>query len=267
MTGATYPASWRRPPLIRRVWLRRTLATAAVAYLLAALSTLEIDWQRVQDGLGGAGRFLSGFLAPDFTSRADAIVNGITESLTMTVTATIAGVVVSIPFGLGAARNLSPGPVYAACRAVLAVSRSFQEVIIAILFVAMVGFGPLAGFLTLSFATVGFLGKLLAEEIESMDPRPAEAVRASGASWLQLVNYAAQPQVMPRLVGLSLYRLDINFREASVIGIVGAGGIGATLTTSLDRYEYDTAAAILLVIIAIVMVVEYSSTAIRRRVQ
>ena len=171
----------------------------------------------------------------------------------MTVTSTVVGILISIPIGIGAARNLSPLPVYLVCRAIIAVSRTFQEVIIAILFVAMVGFGPFAGFLTLSFATIGFLAKLLAEDIEDIDPAQAEAIRATGASWLQLVNYAVQPQVMPRLIGLSLYRVDINFRESAVVGIVGAGGIGATLNTALSRYEYDTAAAVLIMIIAIVM--------------
>jgi len=121
--------------------------------------------------------------------------------------------------------------------------------------------------LTLSFATIGFLAKLLAEDIEDIDEAQAEATRATGASWLQLVNYAIQPQVMPRLIGLSLYRLDINFRESAVIGIVGAGGIGATLNTAMERYSYDTAAAIMMLIIAIVMVAEYASSHIRKWVQ
>ena len=91
-----------------------------------------------------------------------------------------------------------------------------------------------------------------------MDPAQAEAVRATGASWLQWINYGVQPQVMPRMIGLGLYRFDINFRESAVVGIVGGGGIGATLNTAFDRYEFDSAAAILLVIIGIVMLVEYS---------
>ena len=132
---------------------------------------------------------------------------------------------------------------------------------------AMLGFGPFAGFLTLSFATIGFLAKLLAEDIEDIDAGQTEAIRATGASWLQLVNYAVQPQVMPRLIGLSMYRIDINFRESAVVGIVGAGGIGATLNTALSRYEYDTAAAILIIIIVIVMIAEYSSSVIRKRIQ
>jgi hypothetical protein len=128
----------------------------------------------------------------------------------------------------------------------------------------MFGFGPFAGFLTLSFATIGFIAKLLAEDIEDIDEAQAEAIRATGASWFQLLNYAIQPQVMPRLMGLSLYRLDINFRESAVIGIVGAGGIGSTLNTALNRYEYDSAGAILLIIIAVVMVAEYSSSHLRK---
>ena len=132
-------------------------------------------------------------------------------------------------------------------------SRSFQEVILAIFFVKLFGFGPFAGFVTLSFATIGFYGKLLAEDIEDMDASQAEAVRATGASWLQWINFGVQPQVMPRMIGLGLYRLDINFRESAVVGIVGGGGIGATLNTAFDRYEFDSAAAIVLIIIAIVM--------------
>jgi phosphonate transport system permease protein len=153
------------------------------------------------------------------------------------------------------------------CRSIIAISRAFQEIIIAILFVAMFGFGPFAGFLTLSFATIGFISKLLADDIEEVDEAQAEAIRATGASWWQIVNYAIQPQVMPRLIGLSLYRVDINFRESSVIGIVGAGGIGATLNTSMERYDYDTAGAILILIIIFVMLAEYGSSHIRKRVQ
>src|SRR5690606_17279019 len=121
-----------------------------------------------------------------------------------------------------------------------------------------------AGFLTLTFATIGFMAKLLAEEIEDIDRSQAEAIRATGAGWWQVLNYGIQPQVMPRLIGLSIYRLDINFRESAVIGIVGAGGIGATLNTAMDRYEYDTAGAVLILIIVIVMLAEYASSQIRR---
>ncbi|MEM8759393.1 MAG: phosphonate ABC transporter, permease protein PhnE [Pseudomonadota bacterium] len=265
---SAYPTTWRRPPqLIPNPTVRRAVQAGVVIYLVVAISTLEVDWLRVWDGLDRGWRFVEGFLAPDFTSRWRDISEGLIESLTMTVTSTILGIVLSVPIGIGAARNIAPPLIYYVCRAIIAVSRSLQEIIIAIFLVAMFGFGPFAGFLTLSFATIGFLGKLLAENIEEIDESQAEAIRATGASWWQVVNYGVQPQVMPRLIGLSLYRLDINFRESAVIGIVGAGGIGATLNTAIDRYEYDSAGAILLIIIVIVMAAEYASGHIRRLVQ
>lgn len=262
-----YPSTWHRPPLIRSGLLRWAIYGGALLYVIVAVGAIDVNWTRLSEGVARGGRLLAGFLQPNFTDRWHDIAIGMQESLTMTVTSTVVGILISIPIGIGAARNLSPLPIYLVCRAIIAVSRTFQEIIVAILFVAMVGFGPFAGFLTLSFATVGFLAKLLAEDIEDIDAGQAEAIRATGASWLQLVNYAVQPQVMPRLIGLSLYRVDINFRESAVVGIVGAGGIGATLNTSLSRYEYDTAAAILLIIIAIVMVAEYGSSIIRKRIQ
>ena len=266
--SATYPTRWRRPPvMIKNDLWRRVIVGGIVLYLLLAIGSVDVNWPRVWEGLDRGWRFIEGFLQPDFTSRWSDIKTGLIESLTMTLTSTVAGVAISIPIGIGAARNIAPAPVYAVCRTIIAVSRSLQEIIVAILLVAMFGFGPFAGFLTLSFATIGFLAKLLAEDIEDIDERQVEAIRATGATWWQMIDYAVRPQVMPRLIGLSLYRLDINFRESSVIGIVGAGGIGATLNTAIDRYEYDSAGAILILIILIVMAAEYSSSHIRKWVQ
>jgi phosphonate transport system permease protein len=261
------PRHWKKPPMIKSAWLRWTVVVAAVVYLALVFETTPVNWMRVWEGLPRGAAFLKSFFPPDFVSRWDEIAEGIAESLWMTVVSTVVGIALSIPVGIGAAKNIAPAPVYYFCRAVLAVSRSFQEVILAIFFVKLFGFGPFAGFVTLSFATVGFYGKLLAEDIEDMDAGQAEAVRATGASWLQWINYGVQPQVMPRMIGLGLYRFDINFRESAVIGIVGGGGIGATLNTAFDRYEFDSAAAIIIVIIAIVMVCEYGSGYLRRWVQ
>ena len=267
LATAVAPCRWKKPPLIKSAWLRWTLIVAAVVYLALVAQTTPVNWTRVWEGLPRGAAFVGAFFPPDFVSRWQEIVEGISESLWMTVVSTVVGIALSIPVGIGAAKNIAPAPVYYFCRAVLAVSRSFQEVILAIFFVKLFGFGPFAGFVTLSFATIGFYGKLLAEDIEDMDPTQAEAVRASGAGWLQWINYGVQPQVMPRMVGLGLYRFDINFRESAVIGIVGGGGIGATLNTAFDRYEFDSAAAIILVIIGIVMLCEYGSGYLRRWVQ
>lgn len=258
---------WKKPPLIKRDWLRWSLAAGAVVYLILAIASIDVNWNRVWEGLDRGAAFIMSFARPDFVTRWGDIWDGLLESIIMTVAASVVGIAISIPIGLGAARNIAPLPVYIVCRGIVALSRALQEVIVAILLVAIFGFGPLAGFLTLSFATIGFLSKLLAEDIESMDRVQAEAIRATGASWLQWINYGVQPQVMPRLIGLSMYRLDINFRESAILGLVGAGGIGATLNTSFDRYEFDTAAAILLLIIGTVMALEYLSGIIRAKVQ
>lgn len=258
---------WKKPPFVQRAWLRWVLVIGAVAYLIAAYMTIDVNWSRVYEGLERGKKFILAFTDPDFSSRSSDIWAGMVESIVMTVASSVVGIAISIPIALGAARNIAPLPVYLICRSIIAISRALQEIIVAILLVAIFGFGPLAGFLTLSFATIGFLSKLLAEDIESMDRSQAEAIKASGAKWLQWINYGVQPQVMPRLIGLSIYRVDINFRESAILGLVGAGGIGATLNTAFDRYEYDTAAAILLIIILIVMALEYISGIIRERVQ
>jgi phosphonate transport system permease protein len=283
VAASTVGRRWRKPPLIKNANLRWALYIgAAVYFVLASYSILvDVNWMRVYEGLPRGAKFVGGFFPPfPFANiietggfeelaaqRLIDIGDGLIESLTMTVTSTVIGIFISVPIGLGAARNIAPMPVYLVCRGIIAVSRSFQEVIIAIFLVAMFGFGPFAGMVTLSFATIGFLSKLLAEDIESMDPSQAEAIRATGSRWPQWINYGVQPQVMPRLIGLSLYRLDINFRESSVVGIVGAGGIGSTLLTAFDRYEYSTAASILLIIIGIVFFAEYTSGKIRARLQ
>lgn len=259
-----WPTRWKRPPqLIRSRGWRIAFWVLALAYLIVGIGSVEINWARVAVGMERGARFVSGFLVPDFTTRWRDISQGLIESLTMTFTSTVVGVLISIPIGIGAARNIAPLWAVAFCRSLIAMSRSLQEIIVAILLVAFFGFGAFAGFLTLTFATIGFIGKLLADDIEECDPKQIEAIRATGASWWQLVHYAVQPQVMPRMIGLSVYRLDINFRESAVIGIVGAGGIGGTLDTALSRYEYSSAGAILLIIIAIVMVSEYASSQMR----
>ncbi|MGI9350020.1 MAG: phosphonate ABC transporter, permease protein PhnE [Rhizobiaceae bacterium] len=266
-TEVQYPNHWRRPPLIQNSMLRWGLWLGFAIYLALALGTMEVNWGRVAEGLPRGQKFLLAFFPPDFISRWDSIVEGILESLWMTVISTVVGIALSIPVGLGAAKNLAPYPVYIFCRGIVALSRTFPEVILAIFAVKLFGFGPFAGFLALSVATIGFYAKLLAEDIEDMDPGQAEAVKATGANWFQWINYAVQPQVMPRMIGLSVYRFDINFRESAVVGIVGGGGIGATLLTAFDRYEFDSAAAILIIIIVIVMALEYSSGYLRKWVQ
>ena len=256
---------WSPPPLIRAAWLRWLIIALVLGYLVVAVGSVDVNWARIVRGIGRSASLLSGFLTPDFVTRHREIVNGVLESLTMAVVSTAIGVALAVPVGLGAASNIAPRPVYLLCRGFITISRSFQEVIIALIFVVMVGFGPMAGMLTLTFASIGFVGKLLAESIEAIDGRQLEAVRATGAGTIQVISYAVMPQILPRYAGLAIYRLDINFRESSVIGIVGAGGIGTTLNTAFSRYDFPIASAVLIVIVVLVLLAEYASGIIRRR--
>ncbi len=259
----TWKPQWLRP----RPWWHWLVLLLLVGYLVYAISSVPFDLGRVQRGAERSMRFLSEFLRPDFSSRWTAISRGLIESLTMTLVATVLGVLLSIPVALAAAGNVAPRWLYVLCRFILTVLRSFPEVIIAILFVVMMGFGPFAGVMTLIVSTIAFIGKLLAEAVEEIDHRQVEAVRATGASLLQVVRTAIVPQVMPRFAGLSVYRLDVNFRESTILGIVGAGGIGSTLQTSIQRYDFDTSAAVLILVIAIVLALEYLSAFVRGRIQ
>jgi len=239
----------------------------AVYVGIAAVTTLEVDLERIWRGLPRGLEFLGGFFPPDFVSRFDAIVLGVQESLGMTVVSTVIGIGLAVPFAIGCSRNLVPRPVYVVFRAIVASFRSLHEVILAVLFVAVVGFGPLAGVLTLVVASIGFFAKLWAEAIEDVAVPPTQALTATGAPPPVWFAWSVWPQVAPRFVGLALYRLDINFRESAIVGIGGGGGIGATLETAFARYDYDVAAAVLLVIVAIVLVVEVTSGRVREAIQ
>jgi phosphonate transport system permease protein len=135
MTIAAVPRTWKKPPLIKSAWLRWTLIAAVVFYLVLVTQTTPVNWTRVWEGLPRGAAFLSSFFPPDFVSRWDEIADGIAESMWMTVVSTVVGIAISIPVGIGAAKNIAPAPIYYFCRAVLAVSRSFQEIILAIFFV------------------------------------------------------------------------------------------------------------------------------------
>lgn len=257
--------SWRKPPFIANPLLRYSLLVALGAYLVWAFSTLPFNWERIAEGMPRAGRIFGGGFPPSF-ERLDLLLTGFKESFQIAVLATLLGVMLSIPFAIMAARNIAPLPVYLLGRAVIIISRSFHPVIVAILFVAAVGFGPLAGILTLTLYSVGFVGKLLAEEIEEIDRGQVDAMKATGAGYFAILVYAVFPQVLPRQVGLSMYQLDSNLRASAVVGIVGAGGIGGTLMNAFGRYDYAFAFAILLVIIAVILFSEGISGQVRKKI-
>ena len=170
----------------------------------------------------------------------------------------------ALPIGLVAARNLMPAWVtLAGARSSSSLARSFHPVIVAILFVKAVGFGALAGILALTVASIGFIGKLFTEAIEEISLKQVEAVRATGAPFVSVLAFGVLPQVFSRFIGFATYQLDSNLRNSTMVGIVGAGGIGGTLFAAFQRFDYDFVCAILISIIALIMVGEVLATAVR----
>lgn len=236
------------------------------AFVLWNALSLQVDPARVSRGLARAGTVFGRAFPPSF-ERWELLVEGVVESLQMATLSTALGVLVGIPVAMMAARNVAPPPVYAAGRGLISIGRTFHEIIVAILFVKAVGFGPFAGMLTLTWGSIGFFSKLLAEQIENIDRGQVEAVRATGAGRAAVLLFGVLPQVRPRIIGLTIYQWDVHLRQSTIIGIVGAGGIGATLYNSFARYDYDFSLAILLVITAVVLLGEAVSAAARRRIQ
>lgn len=263
----SYPGQWRAPSLFGSPGRRMAFWLVAAAYVVWAIGDLNVDWARVLRGFPRALDIFARMVPPAVDDKWQILGSGMLESIQMAIAASLIGVLFAIPLGLAAASNLAPRPLYLAARAFIVVGRTFHEILIAIFFVKLFGFGPVAGLLTLAFSSTIFLGKMLAEDIENMKPGPVEAIRATGAGFGQVVAYAVAPQVLVKSLGVFIYRLDANLRHSTVVGIVGAGGIGATLSASFSRYDYDFASAILLSIAAIVALGEWFSDWARRKLR
>ena len=258
--------TWRPPSVWPRPWMGPAVWAVAAAFLVWNAISLEIHPERIVRGLSRLGVVAARAVPPDF-HRVGLLASGVLESVEIATLSTLFGVLLGIPAAVLAARNVVILPLYATGRGVITLGRTFHELIVAIVFVKAVGFGPLAGVLTLTVNSVGFFSKLLAEQIETIDRGQIEAIRATGASRGAVLVFGVLPQVLPRIIGLTIYQWDIHLRQSTIIGIVGAGGIGATLYNAFARYDYDFALAILLVIVAIVLVGEGVSAHARRRAQ
>ena len=249
-------------PFPRSIW-PKVAGVLLAAYVIYACAQMEISWERIEVGLHNAAHFFSRLFPPNF-ARWELLVKGLLESLQIAVLASTLGIVLALPIGLAAARNLMPVWVTWPARIVIVMARSFHPVIVAILFVKAVGFGALAGILALTVASIGFIGKLFTEAIEEISNKQVEAVRATGAPFASMLWFGVLPQVFPRFIGFATYQLDSNLRNSTTVGIVGGGGIGATMFTAYQRFDYDFVLAILIVIIALVMVSEIISGAVRK---
>jgi phosphonate transport system permease protein len=255
LRAKAFPARWP----VRLAWIGLGL------YTLYAAQILGVTWPRFIQGLDNGARFLDRMFPPNLAPDKLALLQtGLIESIQIAILSTFFGVLLSLPLGLLAARNLTPGWVSWSARGLIAVLRSFHSVIVAILFVKAVGFGALAGILALIVSTMGFVSKLFAEAVEEMSMKQVEAVRATGASFMSVLAMGVLPQVMARFVGFSTYQLDSNLRNSTMVGLVGGGGIGATLFTAYQRFDYDFVLTILLAIIALIMLAEVGAGRLRR---
>ncbi|MCP4075287.1 MAG: phosphonate ABC transporter, permease protein PhnE [Gammaproteobacteria bacterium] len=258
--GVTPVKDYKNPFSIN--WLTSGLWILVAGYLLYTVQSLGLSWTRFSEGLHHAGTLLDRMFPPNF-SRWELLFSGLAESLEIAVISSVVGIFFSLFFGLFAARNLMSNLVTVPVRGFIAVCRSFHPIIVAILFVKSVGFGALAGILTLIIASIGFIAKLFAEAIEEISLKQVEAIRATGASFTSVILFSVLPQVFSRFIGFSTYQLDSNLRNSTMVGIVGAGGLGGTLFSAFQRFDYDFVSAILITIIALILFWEFLSNVVR----
>ncbi len=246
---------------------RNLVFLAVSAVFLWAVVGVGIRWDRLlnlpERLIDIFGRM---FLPPDW-SFLPVAVDAMVESIAMAWVGTMIGAALSLPMGFLAARNVSGGGLSAIARLILNVIRAVPELILAIVvFVPIAGLGAMAGALAIGIHSVGTLGKLTSEAIESIDPGPVEATRAAGASGIAQQRWGVVPQVLPEIVAFWLYRFEINLRAAAVLGIVGAGGIGALLANTLTYRRWEQAGMVVLVVIVGTIIIDQASGWLRRRI-
>lgn len=252
---------------------RRPLKQSLAYYLGwgALLALLTLSWEGadmrpgelIRDSANMA-KFLSGFFPPSFTEwrmYADEML----ITVEVAVWGSFLAVVCSIPLGILCAENMVPWWICQPVRRLMDACRAINDMVFAMLFVVAVGLGPFAGVLALWINTMGTLAKLFSEAVEAVDPRPVEGVRATGANWLHEVVFGVIPQVMPLWISYSLYRFEANVRAATVLGIVGAGGIGQSLWENIRGFNYADTAAILIIIIVSVSMIDALSQFLRKK--
>ena len=248
----------------RRDRRRMILALAIAAVLAASLAASGgLELRRYADAGRTILQLIFDATPPDF-AHGRAWLKPLFETLMMSVGATLISGVAAFPLSLLAARTARfPKAASACAQLVLNIARSIPELIFGVIFVAAVGFGPLAGLLALACHSVGMLGKFATEHLEHLDHAPAAALESQGVSRFGVVRFCLVPQVLPRLVDLTLYRWEHNVRAACVMGMVGAGGLGLHLVTAFSLFEYREAVAILAVILATVTIIDLGSRRLR----
>lgn len=246
--------------------IRRFLGVSVVAIIVvAALAGVRIDPVGALAGLADLPATLALFLPPSDGGTLERLLDGMLVTVQIGLAATLIGIVLAIPVGSLAARNVAPNAATAtAFRTLIVGIRAFPELILAIVFIVILGLGPQPGTLALGIGSVGLLGKLVADSLEETDVRVQDALRANGATRMQVYAAATVRQALPALVAHVLYQLDVNVRSATLLGIVGAGGIGFYLLNASRVMQFQTVSLIIVMILAVVLLLEAVSAWVRR---
>jgi phosphonate transport system permease protein len=247
-------------------WTRYAVYLVTLIAIVWAIRDIDIFWPWVWDAPNQIQNLGARMWPPQFNTW-NAIFLAMLETVHIATLSTMLTIFIALPVSYIAAQNTTPNKATLWLgRFILVSSRSVNTIIWALLFVAIFGPGVLAGILAVMFRSVGFIGKLMGEAIEEIDRRPVEAMQATGASKMKVVLYAIVPQVMPAFFAIIILRWDINIRESTVLGLVGAGGIGVLLQGSIDLFAWQTVATILLAIVVLVILGEALTSVLRKKV-
>ena len=248
----------------------KTLVTIVFfcSVLVFIIKDLEINFTKlISDSSNYFGDILSRMLPPDF-SNLNQLIYAMLETIEIAFLGTFIAIILSIPLGLFSARNLAPNYlVYIICKTVVIFFRAIPEFIIAMILVIAIGFGAMPGVLALGLHTMGFLAKFYAEDIEHINQGPIDALKSSGASKSQIISFGIIPQILPAFVANNLYILDRNVRMATMLGIVGAGGIGYELQSSFRMFEYEKVSTIIILIFVTIFFIDHISSYIRSKIK
>lgn len=250
----------------QRFWTPWTIGGMGIAIAILIYSGIVADLSFVEllEGTGAMANLVGKFFPPDFT-RFWTYFQATIETIAMGIWGTLLAVIVAIPLSILASENVCPGWMVFPVRRLLDAMRAINELVFALIFIVAVGLGPFAGVLALFVHTAGTLGKLFSEAIEAIEPGPVEGIRATGGSKVQEIIFGVIPQVIPLWTSFTLYRFESNVRSASVLGIVGAGGIGVALVQNFRSFNYQNVCAILIILIVTVGIIDTISARIRNR--
>lgn len=240
------------------------LAIAAVLFVWSSMGA-QFNFLKLGEGASNMGEFLLRLFPPTW-DKLGIIVELLVETLQMAIVGTVLGAVLSLLFAFGAASNIAPRWVYYPFRWGMNIIRSLPDLVIALMFVSAVGLGPFAGILAMTVGSIGSIGKVFAEAMESVDRGPITAMEAVGASRRQIIQYGILPSAAPMLTSYTLLLFEGNVRGATILGLVGAGGIGLELTTAMNMYDYGHLSAMVTCIIVLVTVIDQASAVIRRKI-